>query len=897
MKMAQKSLATQKVKAYVKLAQESEGLWQLILVFLGALFLLGAIPFYPIFLVPVLALICGVVAYKIPYAGTLLSMLFAFPAVAYQSPVFGWFFIIIIAFVLFEMFKNWAVISSLQILTMAPFAFGHLPFFGWITILGMIIAAFHFGSKKSIAISVPAVLLILFLSSIWLVENSAFMPVALKIYEPGYSPILFGKNIVPLTALPSSITASLLSLFSGEALSQIFNVFGFSAGNVFKILFQDSGILQLGIWAIALYLVSYLSGTIKGKRRQVISSLAVFIVVPVYYLIGIIWGVGFKLEMIAALAASVIVIGIIESFGVQITREREMQRKEKMKSFGKFGLGDVSLGASEKSLDDVGGYQDVKQELTDSILLPLEKKELAYTYGLKPPSGILLFGPPGTGKTMLMRALATQLKYGFYYIKSSDILSQWYGESEKNVSEIFSIARKNAPCILFFDEIDSLGKKRTGYSADDVGPRVLSTMLTEMDGLKSGKTVIVVGATNIPNQLDPALLRPGRFDKIIYMHLPDKTARKEIFKVHLRKLPTSDDIDYDRLAVKTSRFSGADIKNVVNEALKLAARQARKEGKIIPVSMKQLERVVNAVKPSTSLAKIDEYEQFKLDFERRVGAAPVEEERPKEEIIRWDDVAGLDAVKQAILEAIELPLLHEDMMKEFKVKPSKGILLFGPPGTGKTLIIKAASNELKASFQMVGAAELLKEGYTRAVTVLRDTFNRARENTPAIIFVDEIETFAPARGSATGVADVVGQFLTEMDGLKGLKGVVIMAATNKPIMLDPALLRPGRFDKIFYVPPPDQKGREEIFKIHLGRFAEGLNLKRLATVTESYTGADIASICQEAKMGALRSKLAGKEKKITTKSVLEIISKRKPSVTKDMLFEYKQFMEKFGERR
>jgi len=895
MKMAQKSLATQKVAAYMRLAQESEEFWQLIIIFLGALFLLGAIPFYPVYIIPILALICGIVGYRVPWAGTLLGMLFALPAVAYQSPVFGWVFLMIIAVVLFEMFKNWEVISFLQILTMAPFAFGHLPFFGWVTILGMIIAAFHFGSKKSIAISIPSVMIILYLSSIWLVGNSAFMPVALSLYEPGYAPIMFSKAAVPITTLPSALGSSLMSFFSPEALSQIFTVFGYTFSNSIKILFQDSGILQLGIWGVALYLVSFLSGKIKGKWRQTLSSFAVFIVLPVYYFIGLIWGVGFKVEFAAALAVSVLFVGILEAAGVTITREKQMRRAEKTKSFGKFGLSDLSSGATEQSLDDVGGYEDVKQELTDSILMPLEKKELAYTYGLKPPSGILLFGPPGTGKTMLMRALATQLQYGFYYIKSSDILSQWYGESEKNVSEIFSIARKNAPCILFFDEIDSLGKKRTGYSADDVGPRVLSTMLAEMDGLKTGKTVIVIGATNIPNQLDSALLRPGRFDKIIYMHLPDKEARMAIFKVHTRKVPIADDVDFEKLATKTRRFSGADIKNVVTEALNIAAREARKQKKIIPISMKYFNTVLSALKPSTSLAKIEVYEQFKLDFERRVGAKV--EEKPKEDVIKWGDVAGLDEVKQAILEAVELPLLHEDAMKEFKVKPSKGILLFGPPGTGKTLIVKAASNELNASFQMIGAAELMKEGYTRAVGVLKETFNRARENTPAIIFVDEIETFAPARGAVTGVADIVGQFLTEMDGVRSMKGVVVMAATNKPMSLDPAILRPGRFDKIFYIPPPGVKGREAIFKIHLGKFSVGVNLHELAEITDSYTGADIASICQEAKMEALRAKLSGKEMKITTESILRIIKIRKPSVSTALLNEYDKFLKTFGERK
>jgi transitional endoplasmic reticulum ATPase len=291
------------------------------------------------------------------------------------------------------------------------------------------------------------------------------------------------------------------------------------------------------------------------------------------------------------------------------------------------------------------------------------------------------------------------------------------------------------------------------------------------------------------------------------------------------------------------------------------------------------------------------YEQFKLDFERRVGAEkPKEEEAAKETAVKWEDVAGLDDVKQALLEAIELPLLHEAEMKEFKVKPSKGILLFGPPGTGKTLIVRAAAHELKASFQSLSAAEIMKKGYTQAVTVIKEAFNRARENAPGIIFVDEIETFAPARGMG-GSSEILGQFLTEMDGVKGQQGVVVIGATNKPSIMDPAIMRPGRFDKIFYIPPPEAEGRQDMFKIHLARFASGVDLRVLAAATVGFSGADIAEICQSAKMKALKTKLAGKLEAITTEAIMKIIKTRRPSITPQILEEYKQFLEAYGERR
>ena len=897
-KLKGKSLEGQKVVATLRLMQENEGIWNALLVFLGALFVLGTFPFYPIYVVVALAAVCGIAAYKSPPLGTLLSIVFVIPAVAFQSSVFGLLFLLVLAIVLFEMFERWNVISTLEVLIFAPFAFGQLPLFGWISILGMVLGASHFGSRKSAMISIPSVLAILFLSSVWMVQNSAFLPVSLLKY-PSYSPMMLTKEPIELLGIPTAVATSLGGLFSSESVANLPQAMGHSLGNLLSVLFADSGLLQAIIWLIALYGISYMSGTMKGKRTQLISSLILFFVPLAYFIFGTIIPGMFSFELAGAVIATIAIVGALEQSGVQISHEVEETHKEKMKSFGKFGFEDMALGSSEKSLDDIGNYEDVKQELRDSIVVPLEKKEIAITYGLKPPSGILMFGPPGTGKTMLMRALAKELKYPFYYVKSSDILSQWMGESERNVAEIFTSARKNAPCIMFFDEIDALAKKRTSYGADDVTPRVLSIFLQEMDGAgkKKGKMVLVMGATNVPQQLDSAILRPGRFDKIIYMHLPEKEGREAILKVHTRKVPVDDDLDFEKLAVKTERFSGADLKNVVDEATGLAAKEAGKTGKIVLVSMEHFLSVLKRTKPSTGIAQLEDFERFKMDFERRSGGGKEDgkDEEGQGEIVKWEDVAGLGDVKQALLETLELPLLREDLMKEFKVKPSKGILLFGPPGCGKTLMAKAASGELKASFQVLSGAEIMKLGYTQAVTVIKEAFNRARENAPAIIFVDEIETFAPQRG--IGTSEVVGQLLTEMDGLKELKGVVVLGATNRPSILDSAILRPGRFDKIFYISPPDNAGRAEMFKIHLGKFAEGLNLAALADASEGFTGADIAGIAQEAKMQAVRAKIGGRDAKITAESLLAIIKTRRPSVTKAMLGEYEQFKGEYGERR
>jgi transitional endoplasmic reticulum ATPase len=899
LKDMQKSMAAQKVGAYVSMAQKNEGLQSAFVVFIATLLLLSAIPFYPIYIDVVLAAIAGAIAYKMPSVGVIVGTLFGLPAVMYQSAVFAWAYFLYIVAIQLTVFDDWQLVAALEIFILAPFAFGRLPFAGWISMVGMGIGALHFGSKKSLTISLVSVAMILLLSSVWLVDNTAYMPLNMKNYQPGKAELQFTRGTADVMDLGNQMGSAIGNFLDFANISRVWESAGWIAGNAVLLITNDSLILQVFAWGIALFLVGILPTVFKTKS-QLIASLAMLVLIPAYYLIGMLYGTGFRFEFVGGIILTIATLGGLEHFGISVSREAEINRKDKMKSYGKFGMTDMSAGGMEKGMDDVGGYEDVKQELRDAIMMPLQKKEIAFAYGLTAPKGILLFGPPGTGKTMLMRALAKELGYNFIEIRCSQILSQWYGESEKNVAEIFSNARKNAPTVLFFDELDSIGKKRSsmGEGLDTVGPRVLTTLLQEMDGAsKVEKTVIVIGATNLPNELDPAILRPGRLDKIIYMHLPDPDARKAIFKVAMRKMQVAPDVDLDALVRKTERFSGADLRNVVEEAKKITAREAITKNMIIPTTMAHFQRVIDGVKPSTGLAQLDTFEQFRMDFERRTGAEkPKEDASAKEASVKWSDVVGLDLVKRSLLEAIELPLLHEKEMKEFKVKPSKGLLLFGPPGTGKTLIVKAAANELHASFQTLSAAELMKKGYTQAVGVIKETFNRARENPPGIIFVDEIETFAPARGMG-GSSEILGQFLTEMDGIKGQGGVVIIGATNKPFLMDPAIMRPGRFDKIFYVPPPDTKGRSDMFTLYLGSFAAGVDVNMLAAMTAGFSGADIASLIQSAKMDALRSKLAGNPMAITTQSLMEVIKSRRASITPDLLEEYRKFIEAYGERK
>jgi SpoVK/Ycf46/Vps4 family AAA+-type ATPase len=559
----------------------------------------------------------------------------------------------------------------------------------------------------------------------------------------------------------------------------------------------------------------------------------------------------------------------------------------------------MSLSTDVESLEDFANYEETKKEIYNSIVIPLKKPEISIAYNINPPKGILLFGPPGTGKTFLMKALSKKLEFDMIYVKTSELLSSLYGESEKNVSKIFENAKKKAPCILFFDEIDAIGKKRS--SEDYVTSRVLDTMLVEMDNIMSrpGKPVIFIAATNVPQLIDKALIRPGRIDKIIYMPLPDTKGREAIFKVKLKGLPVSDDINIAKLAEETERFSGADVALVVQEAKGSVVEKLTQgfdenqsaRGEITPITMDDLLSAAQGIKPSTSLADIELYEKFKYDFERKRK----KETKKEEGAIGFKDVVGMDDMKEALRQSLELPIKHPELIKEYKIELSKGILLFGPPGTGKTYVARAAAGEFNIPILLASGADLMKKGHAAAAEELKVIFNRARENPPAIVFIDELETVAPLR---SGSELVVGQLLQEMDGLAKNKNIMIIGATNMPHMIDTALLRPGRFDKIIYIGPQEPEARKDLFRMYLAPFGKGVDFDALAQGSAGFSAADIKSICSEAKIDAAKEKIRGAgEPSITTKNVMAKLLSRRPSITQQMLREFQRFMEEYGERK
>lgn len=502
------------------------------------------------------------------------------------------------------------------------------------------------------------------------------------------------------------------------------------------------------------------------------------------------------------------------------------------------------------SYDDLGGLRDEVTKIREMVELPLRHPELFKRLGIEPPKGVLLHGPPGTGKTMLAKAVAGETSSNFISIGGPEIMSKFYGESEEKLREIFKDAEENGPSIIFIDEIDSIAPKRDNTPGEEER-RIVAQLLSLMDGLNSRGKVVVIGATNRPNSIDEALRRPGRFDRELEIGVPDRNGRLEILQIHTRGMPLASDVDIDVLAGKTHGYVGADLSALCKEA-----------------AMAALRRVLPGVDVEDDEIPADTLNQINVtmdDFKNALkGMQPstmreVLIEKPN---VRWEDIGALADAKQELKEAVEWPLKYGDVFRRMNAKPPKGILLYGPPGTGKTMLAKAVATESEANFISVKGPEFLNKWVGESEKAVRETFRKARMAAPCVIFMDEIDSIVPERGTngdSNVTERVISQMLTEMDGLDALHDVVIIAATNRPDIIDPALLRPGRFDKSIYIGAPDAIAREMIFGIHTkGKpLADDVDLNRLAVDTEGCTGADIAAICNEAVMSAVRRLVSG----------------------------------------
>ena len=500
------------------------------------------------------------------------------------------------------------------------------------------------------------------------------------------------------------------------------------------------------------------------------------------------------------------------------------------------------------SYDDIGGLGDAVKKIREMVELPLRHPELFKRLGVEAPKGVLLHGPPGTGKTMLAKAVAGETSSNFISIGGPEIVSKFYGESEGKLREIFKEAEENAPSIIFIDEIDSIAPKRDEVNGEEER-RIVAQLLSLMDGLNSRGKVVVIGATNRPNSIDEALRRPGRFDREIEIGIPDRDGRLEILEIHTRGMPLADDVDLKWLADKTHGYAGADLSALTKEAAMAALRR------VLPDVDLEAEEIPREVLNSILVTK-DDFKNALKDMQPST-MREVLIEKPN---VKWEDIGALEEAKQELKEAVEWPLKFGKVFEHMNAKPPKGILLYGPPGTGKTMLAKAVATESEANFIAVKGPEFLNKWVGESEKAVRETFRKARQASPCVIFMDEIDSIA--RGSGNGDSNVtervISQMLTEMDGLESLNNVVVIAATNRPDIMDPALLRPGRFDKSIYIGPPDKDSRRSIFGIHTkGRpLADDVDLDDLAERTDGCTGADIAAICNEAVMNAVRKLVA-----------------------------------------
>ncbi len=542
----------------------------------------------------------------------------------------------------------------------------------------------------------------------------------------------------------------------------------------------------------------------------------------------------------------------------------------------------------EVTYEDIGGLTEEIRKIRELVELPLKHPEVFDKLGIEPPKGVLLHGPPGTGKTLLAKAVANESEANFILLNGPEIMSKFYGESEKKIREIFDEAEKNAPSIIFIDEIDAIAPKREEVQGE-VERRVVSQLLTMMDGLNSRGRVIVIGATNRVNSIDQALRRPGRFDRELEISVPDKKGRLNILKIHTRAMPMKKDVNLEELAGKTHGFVGADLESLAKESAMVVLR------KVLPDLNLDDDKEI----PQESLDKMiigrDDFEAA-LKVVRPSAMREVLVETPN---VNWEDIGGLDRVKQELKEAVEWPLKHKESFERLGISPPKGILLYGPPGVGKTLLAKAVAKESEANFINVKGPSLLSMWVGKSEEGVRKVFERARQVSPCVVFFDEIDALAGKRGMEMGTKvteRVLNQMLSEMDGIEDLKNVVVIGATNRPDMLDSALLRPGRFDKILLIDVPDEKSREKILEVHTKKMPldASVKIKDLVKKTEGFVGADIENLVRESALIALRKDMQAKV--VTMSDFDEALAKVKPSVSDETAKRYKKIEDHYLKR-
>ena len=571
----------------------------------------------------------------------------------------------------------------------------------------------------------------------------------------------------------------------------------------------------------------------------------------------------------------VVILGSAIPFTVVRSRPHGIVKISQSTNLNVLGEPTVSAkGIPRVTYEDIGGLHEEIRRTREMIELPLRHPELFQRLGIEPPKGVLLYGPPGCGKTLLAKAVANESEANFFSINGPEIMSKFYGESEKRLREIFEKAQKNAPSIIFVDELDAIAPKREEVTGE-VERRVVAQLLSLMDGLEARGNIIVIGATNRVNAIDPALRRPGRFDREIELGVPDKQGRLEILQIHTRGMPLAEDIKLQEFSNITHGYTGADISALCREAAMKALRRYLPE-----INLAEQQQI-----PPDLLEKMEVIaEDFSLAF-REITPTAMREVYIEIPSVHWTDVGGLDEVKQNLIESVEWPIKYPNRFKQVGIEPPKGVLLYGAPGCGKTLLAKAVATEGEMNFISIKGPEIFSKWVGESEKAIREIFRKGRMAAPSVIFIDEVDSIIPRRGagySDSGVTSrVISQLLTEMDGLESLQNVMVIAATNRPDILDPAMLRPGRFDRLIYVPAPDEDSRLEILKIYTKDMplADDVDFNRLAQETKGYSGADIASLCREAGMHVLRNSTTYHVSMESFRRAMETIG---PSITLEM---------------
>jgi len=541
-------------------------------------------------------------------------------------------------------------------------------------------------------------------------------------------------------------------------------------------------------------------------------------------------------------------------------------------------------GISKVTYEDLGGLHEEIQRVREMVELPLRHPELFQRLGIEPPKGVLLLGPPGCGKTLLAKAVASESDANFFSINGPEIMSKFYGESEARLREIFQKAEENAPSIIFIDEIDAIAPKREEVTGE-VERRVVAQLLAVMDGLQGRGNVIVIGATNVPGILDPALRRPGRFDREVEIGVPDKEGRFEILQIHTRGMPLAKDVDLETLSKISHGYTGADLASLCREAAMKALRR------YLPDINLEDERIPPEILEIMEVNMTDFLEAY-----RETTPTAMREVYVEVPTVHWEDVGGLAKVKQQLREAVEWPLKSRETFDKMGITPPRGVLLFGPPGCGKTLLGRAVATESEANFISIKGPEIFSKWVGESEKAVREVFRKARTAAPAVIFFDEIDAMVPRRGlgyADSGVSErVISQLLTEMDGLVSLQNVVVIGATNRPDIVDPAILRPGRFDRLIYVPAPEEQSRLRILEIYTKNMplSDDVDLEGLAQATKGYSGADLEALCREAAMMSLRKN--PEAEKVAYEDFKDAMEEIQPSLTSEMESWYQSVMRK-----